>query len=449
MLAVGALVGLYLTQMNQDLRQQASSDYTCPSRAGETQFYCNGCGGFCLTIEEMNQGGGCDLAIRNRCGEPIVRGGVGDYCDSSGCTAPSGCMVNRYHCDRNTNFGGGCQDTLTGSSVGGRMRFTASCGMEQIDVECPDGTRDFTSNLYTNACGSGGGGGGGGEEEEMVCGERGCNSNSDCAGSLQCITANNGSKYCANPAYRTACSANPSQQSCCTEPRTSLVCGQQGCNANSDCSSGLSCITANNGSRYCANPAYRTACSANPSQQNCCQAQQTTLTCGEQGCNSNADCTSGLSCITADNGNKYCANPEYQSACSADPTETNCCTEQTVGPQCLEIKMFTVNNGTSSLATEDDDENFVPGETTVRFVCGNTQGEPLPSGYSYRFRIYEPCGSDNHTTPLELDADTGGNGVNYDLELAGEYAAQCAVCSDVDGDTVCDFEAYSPLACED
>lgn len=113
-----------------------------------------------------------------------------------------------------------------------------------------------------------------------------------------------------------------------------------------------------------------------------------------------------------------------------------------VGPQCLEIQMFDVSSGTATAVSGDDDENFVPGETIVRFVCGNTQGEPLPSGYSYRFRIYEPC-SGTSSTVQELDADSGGSGVNFDLELPGDYAAQCAVCPDGGTTNDCDWEAYT------
>jgi hypothetical protein len=111
--------------------------------------------------------------------------------------------------------------------------------------------------------------------------------------------------------------------------------------------------------------------------------------------------------------------------------------------------MWDVTNGSTTLMTGDEDSTITPGETTVRFTCSNFQAETLPSGYFYAFRIFEPCGSDNHLTPLEFINDEGENGVNYDIEMSGDYQAQCSVCTvDSNGDTICDWESLTPSACE-
>ena len=95
----------------------------------------------------------------------------------------------------------------------------------------------------------------------------------------------------------------------------------------------------------------------------------------------------------------------------------------------------------------NDDQDLEVGNSSVRFVCGNDQGEPLASGYFYRFRVYEPCGSANHSTPLEIDAASGDNGIDYDIDLSGDYAAQCAVCSGSGTSATCDWEPYTPTTC--
>jgi hypothetical protein len=57
------------------------------------------------------------------------------------------------------------------------------------------------------------------------------------------------------------------------------------------------------------------------------------LACGFAPCdNTTAPCQAGLVCITANNGTKVCANPAYQSACQLSPNGTSCCTAPAVKP---------------------------------------------------------------------------------------------------------------------
>lgn len=122
-----------------------------------------------------------------------------------------------------------------------------------------------------------------------------------------------------------------------------------------------------------------------------------------------------------------------------------------VGPQCLDIKMYSITNGQSDIVnlTNNDDANLVPGESIVRLVCSSTDGPTLPAGYFYAFRIYEPCGSGNHYEPLEFVNNEGENGINYTIGFSGDYMVQCAICEvDTAGDTVCGWESLTPTACE-
>lgn len=51
------------------------------------------------------------------------------------------------------------------------------------------------------------------------------------------------------------------------------------------------------------------------------------LSCGSSGCaNGSVTCASGLVCVQASNGTSYCAQPQYSTACQTSPDTKNCCT---------------------------------------------------------------------------------------------------------------------------
>lgn len=51
------------------------------------------------------------------------------------------------------------------------------------------------------------------------------------------------------------------------------------------------------------------------------------LTCGTVGCaNGSVACGTGLICVSASNGSSYCALPQYSAACQTSPDTKNCCT---------------------------------------------------------------------------------------------------------------------------
>jgi len=111
---------------------------------------------------------------------------------------------------------------------------------------------------------------------------------------------------------------------------------------------------------------------------------------------------------------------------------------------CHSIQMYDPD---VNLLTGADDENFVPGETLVYFVCSaEANNSSLPIGYHYKFRVYEPCGSPNHTTPVSFTSDDSN--MPYQIEYSGDHVAQCAVCLDDGTDADCDWETYTPTTCE-
>lgn len=55
-------------------------------------------------------------------------------------------------------------------------------------------------------------------------------------------------------------------------PRPSPVACGTSCSSTTDCQSGLVCLKMANGTGYCANPAYQTACINSPSIDSCCKA---------------------------------------------------------------------------------------------------------------------------------------------------------------------------------
>lgn len=123
------------------------------------------------------------------------------------------------------------------------------------------------------------------EEETLACGEAGCVSTDDCEEGFVCIATSetddddNIVKYCADEDFLDACVADPSQASCCTAPEDEvLTCGEKGCESDSDCEDDLVCVTADDDKKYCAKEEYEDACIDEPSNTTCCTAPTITGT---------------------------------------------------------------------------------------------------------------------------------------------------------------------------
>ena len=117
-----------------------------------------------------------------------------------------------------------------------------------------------------------------------------------------------------------------------------IACGVKNCVENTDCETGLICITTsktddkNTAIKYCGKESYKTACVANPSVDSCCTAPEAALlSCGEKDCSTTNNCENGFVCISTSktdaNGKiiKYCADEDYLDECVNNPSKRNCC----------------------------------------------------------------------------------------------------------------------------
>ncbi len=133
------------------------------------------------------------------------------------------------------------------------------------------------------------------------------------------------------------------------------ACGFSPCDTDDDCKDDLVCITADDGDNYCAIEEYEEACADDPNETTCCTEPTPTpeiLECGESGCVDNFDCEAGLICIAAGNGNHYCGEPDYKSACGENPSETSCCTAPTNTPAPTPTLSITPTNEQPDLPEE-------------------------------------------------------------------------------------------------
>lgn len=204
------------------------------------------------------------------------------------------------------------------------------------------------------------------EIEDLACGDTGCEqSDLDCADGLICMTADNGVEYCAKEEYEDACAADPTVENCCSAPPEEevLVCGDVGCGESDKvCADGLICMTASDGVEYCALEEFEDACSADPSVDTCCsEPGEEILVCGDTGCGqSDLDCAEGLICMTADDGVEYCAKEQYEDACAADPSVANCCSAQPTITVTEPPEEETLSCGEAGCENTDDcEEGFI------------------------------------------------------------------------------------------
>lgn len=114
-----------------------------------------------------------------------------------------------------------------------------------------------------------------------------------------------------------------------------IACGESGCQTDNDCVGSFVCVEADDGDSYCADSRYTATCTDSPSYSNCCTPpeEEEDLACGEVGCSSNSDCSNGLICVEAEDGNGYCSEEEFEDACAENPSEATCCTPPTITTQ--------------------------------------------------------------------------------------------------------------------
>jgi hypothetical protein len=272
-LVIGGLVGLYLTEIGQDLRQQADlGDYqsgctigSCP--AGQT---CHCQDGNACTITACED----DDLIRN-CEEQGRSYCVNVYGQSNTC-----CAVG-YKCCANSN--GCCSDS------GPTKPPNPTTPPGTPTPTTPPGTPTPTIPITTLT----------------ECGKTPCSTDLDCLGSelgVICVTADSGDNYCSFGLFQNACKADPNPVNCCTAGPTPTAsptptitptptptstptptitptitptpviseCGYTPCATNNDCEEDLICVIVSDDEKYCSKEEYKDSCIENPGIEACC-----------------------------------------------------------------------------------------------------------------------------------------------------------------------------------
>lgn len=221
----------------------------------------------------------------------------------------------------------------------------------------------------------------------------------------------------------------------CAQEPAKLVCGAQGCTTDTDCTAGLKCVAAQNGNRYCAQPAQEARCGASPSTTNCCQAPK----CNSY-CTTNEQCTTALgsqySCVSnncrlTENPTSEKCEPVAPIACNAVCTSDLQCQKVNSKHRCLS----TGNNGTMRCRHVDYPEqadcdkpapvclsisssNSSPKiNDSVNFTCAQ-----VADVSQYEFRVIEPDGN-----IVALTATNNQSGA-YTISTHGTYRAECRLC---------------------
>ncbi|OGK17424.1 hypothetical protein A2774_05440 [Candidatus Roizmanbacteria bacterium RIFCSPHIGHO2_01_FULL_39_12c] len=96
------------------------------------------------------------------------------------------------------------------------------------------------------------------------------------------------------------------------------------------------------------------------------------LACGTKSCDDETNpCKEGLVCVQADDGSNYCSQSNYQTACKADPSQESCCTAPVGGgeePSPTEIVLVTdTSNETASSDTTSEDQPEIPSAGIATF----------------------------------------------------------------------------------
>lgn len=286
-------------------KAQGSVVGTDPNNCSRPNIWCAGCGGFCSDGSQT-----CDSAIYAKCGEMPQRGGNYVLKPSTGCSGTyyyeCTCTAGSYCFDRGTyggmeqctNAGGLCDVAkITAPVAGGAPagttntyycpgQFIGEAGASQSCTTLPKA--DFNINCY---CGTiqVDTVGGGFKSQSMKCG---CTKDViaqvlptnipviPTATPTRTIPTPTGTYIPTNTPIPTITpiptnTLVPTNTPVPTATPTPAIfgCGYTPCDDNNNrCSSGLTCITANNNNRYCSQPQYTNTCKTNPGYTGCCTA---------------------------------------------------------------------------------------------------------------------------------------------------------------------------------
>lgn len=242
--------------------------------------------------------------------------------------------------------------------------------------------------------------------DELSCGAPGCTTNADCKTGLVCVAASDGRKYCArNTEYNLAsCAENPSNATCCQDEKL-IQC-------NSDCTTGAAgdaeCSAALGVGYSCI--ANKCRLTENPTSATC--TPLTPIAC-------NGTCTPGAT------GDAQCqkTNPKYFCAPQAGNLGNGRCRhkEWPESPTCKKPDPVCVGITMSPAVPQINSE--------VTFTCS------LVAGINeYQFRIIEP----GAIIPTPLAVFNKNISVPYKVGKPGSFRAECRLCpADIDNSTAC------------
>ena len=227
-LLIGGVIGLYMTKISQDLRQQAdlgdygAGDDVCTASGGVWKGNLCWMGGT-ATCEGPQSGGGDPCAanggicsgtnvIRCKCGNAWVAGKAGsscnDLCGEANLPCDDTCTPTRPPGPTNPprvptstprpTLPPGVTPTITPTP-------TLPPGVTPTVTPTPTLPPGVTPTVTPTPVPS-------------ECGYTPCENDTDCSGSLTCVIANDGEGYCSEPDYENACFNNPGTEACCNEP---------------------------------------------------------------------------------------------------------------------------------------------------------------------------------------------------------------------------------------
>ena len=310
-LIVGGLVGLYLTKISQDLRQQADigdyTNYECnindPNACGGNPDQCHCTGGDACTGTE------CDDDIQRNC-----EGQGRSYCTNYQGDGMTCCVAGYTCCDSSD---GCCSDS-------GPTR--------PPNPTTPPGTPTPTIPTTTLT----------------ACGYKPCSTNADCLGSelgVICVTADDGDKYCSFSSFKDACQVNPNPNSCCTAGPTITP-------------SPTPTITATPTPTSTPTPTITPTITPTP----------VISECGFTPCETNTDCKGDLICVVASDDEKYCSKEEYKDSCVENPSTETCCSEPTpttASEEGSSSYSYSESNSSATVNINNENKTTVAGGTTT------------------------------------------------------------------------------------
>jgi len=154
---------------------------------------------------------------------------------------------------------------------------------------------------------------------------------------------------------------------------------------------------------------------------------------------------SGCSQCSTCNNWEYCTDSPTPTVTQPPGDDDDDGDDDDVGPACYDITMYILGAGgtrQSELQPGTDQDDQLTESSRVELECAASE-TPIPAGYSYKFRVIEPCGPGDTETPT-IDLTATGNTAQYTISRPGHFQAQCALC---DSNDVCDWESALINAC--